>query len=54
VVSVAFIPDILGGVPLHLTVMPKEWWLKKLSKYGKVYEHGSVPLTGLPYIIVEK
>ena len=54
IVSVAFIPDNLAGVPLHLTIKPKEWWLSKLSNYGKVYEYGSVPLTGLPYIIVEK
>lgn len=54
IVSVAFIPDNLAGVPLHLTIKPKEWWLSKLSNYGKVYEHGSVPLTGLPYIVVEK
>lgn len=54
VTSIAFISDNLNGVPLHLTVKPKEWWLEKLSKYGKVYEWGKVPLTSLPYIIVEK
>ena len=54
IVSVAFIPDNLGGVPLHLTIKPKKWWLSKLSNYGSVYETGSVPLTGLPYIVIEK
>ena len=54
ITSIEFINDILNGIPLHLTVRPKEWWLEKLSKYGEVYEWGQVPLKNLPYIIVEK
>lgn len=53
VTSIAFTPDSIGGEELHLTVKPKQWWLTKLSDYGKVYEYGYVPLTGVPYIIVE-
>ncbi|MAH48980.1 hypothetical protein CMI37_24345 [Candidatus Pacearchaeota archaeon] len=68
--SVTFSPDSIGNFEwtnpltnnnepciLHLTVKPKEWWIGKLSNYGKVYEHGLVPdqdYGQVPYIIVEK
>ena len=37
--SIHFGPDNFGkaiGHPLHLTVMPFEWWRAKLAAYGKV------------------
>ncbi len=38
---ICFIPDVFGkfiGQPLHMTVMPFEWWKDRLGEFGKVVE----------------
>ena len=54
VLSIAYIHDICNGVELHMTVQPEEWWIEKISKYGKTFKWGKVPLTDTPYIICQK
>jgi SAM-dependent methyltransferase len=34
IMSVAFGPDVIGGVNLHQTVKPKAWWIDKLMQSG--------------------
>ena len=53
-ISVALTPQVKNGRKLHLTVKPLEWWKKKLSLYGEVSETSSVPITGIPYLVVAK
>lgn len=54
ILSIAYHGDFLGTIPLHMTVKPKDWWIEKLSSYGKVYEWGETPTTKQPYLIIEK
>ena len=40
-----------GGEPLHLTVQPFEWWLKKLGEYGTVKHARHLLQNGVFYVV---
>jgi ubiquinone/menaquinone biosynthesis C-methylase UbiE len=54
VLSVSYEPCEMDGMPLHMTVKPESWWVKKLLKYGQVSKHEQAPITGAPYLICRK
>jgi hypothetical protein len=54
VLSISYEPCEMDGMPLHMTVKPESWWLKKLSAYGHVEKYGQAPITGAPYLICRK
>ena len=54
VLSISYEPCEMDGMPLHMTVKPESWWIKKLSKYGRVSKHEQAPITGAPYLICRK
>jgi SAM-dependent methyltransferase len=54
ILSISYEPCEMDGMPLHMTVKPEAWWIKKLRKYGQVSKTGQAPITGAPYLICRK
>lgn len=53
--QIAYKPDAFGrviGQPLHLTVMPHQWWLVRLSQVGKVVD--ARDLCGVGMFVLEQ
>ena len=50
---ICFVPDGFGkvvGQPLHLTVMPFEWWKSHLSEFGAVVECRDLMANGVYHV----
>lgn len=50
---ICLVPDGFGkviGQPLHLTVMPFEWWRDKLGEFGKVVECRDLMANGVYHV----
>lgn len=50
---ICFVPDGFGkivGQPLHLTVMPHEWWRSHLSEFGTVVECRDLMSNGVYHV----
>ena len=50
---ICFVPDAFGkvvGEPLHLTVMPFEWWREKLGEFGEVLECRDLMSNGVYHV----
>jgi glycosyltransferase involved in cell wall biosynthesis len=54
VLSISYEPCEMDGMPLHMTVKPESWWIRKLNAYGDVEKLGRTPITGVPYLICRK
>jgi|10_taG_2_1085330.scaffolds.fasta_scaffold01078_6 ubiquinone/menaquinone biosynthesis C-methylase UbiE len=53
ILSISYEEDSHDGVPYHMTVRPENWWLEKISNYGKVTRVGNIPAVNYPYIVCE-
>jgi 2-polyprenyl-3-methyl-5-hydroxy-6-metoxy-1,4-benzoquinol methylase len=50
---ICLVPDAFGaivGKPLHLTVQPYQWWLKKLQEFGDVVDARDLIINGMYYV----